>query len=55
MENHLYYNMAQCSLYFDFAHSKWNHDAGRRKIVFQMRENIRSEKLKPVSLLATLK
>lgn len=38
MESHLYYNMAQLSNSFNFAWSRWNLLAGRRKIVFQMRE-----------------
>lgn len=37
MEKHLYYNMAQISGCFNFAWSRWNLQAGRRKIVLQMR------------------
>lgn len=38
MERHLYYNMAQLSNSFNFAWSRWNLLAGRRRIVMQMRE-----------------
>lgn len=38
MERHLYYNIAQLSNCFNFAWSRWNLLAGRRKIILQMRE-----------------
>lgn len=38
MEKHTYYNMAQLSVCYHFAWSRWNKDAGRRSIVMQMRE-----------------
>lgn len=38
MERHLYYSIAQLSDCFNFAWSRWNLLAGRRKIVLQMRE-----------------
>ncbi|KAH1003077.1 dynein axonemal intermediate chain 7 isoform X2 [Dendroctonus ponderosae] len=37
MEQHLYFNVAQISGCFNFAWSRWNLQAGRRKIVLQMR------------------
>ncbi|KAL1500843.1 hypothetical protein ABEB36_006270 [Hypothenemus hampei] len=40
MERHLYFNMAQISNCFNFSWSRWNLQAGRRKIVMQMREYI---------------
>lgn len=38
MERHLYYDIARLTTYFNFAWSRWNLLAGRRNIVFQMRE-----------------
>ncbi|XP_076256077.1 dynein axonemal intermediate chain 7 [Rhynchophorus ferrugineus] len=38
MEKHLYYNMAQMANTFNFAWSRWNLQAGRRRIVLQMRQ-----------------
>lgn len=38
MEHHLYHQMARLSTAFNFAWSRWNLLAGRRKIVMQMRE-----------------
>lgn len=38
MERHLYYDIARLSSSFNFAWSRWNVAAGRRKIVLQMRE-----------------
>ncbi|XP_030757372.1 protein CASC1-like [Sitophilus oryzae] len=38
MEKHLYYNIAQISNSFNFSWSRWNVQAGRRKIVLQMRQ-----------------
>lgn len=37
-EKYLYYNMAQMSTSFNFAWSRWNLQAGRRKMVLQMRQ-----------------
>lgn len=37
MEKHLYYNIAQIGVAFNFAWSRWNITAGRRKAVLQMR------------------
>jgi hypothetical protein len=38
MEKHLYFNMAELGVCFNFAWSRWNLAAGRRNIVLQMRE-----------------
>lgn len=46
MEFHLYYNMAQISLCYNFGWSRWNLLAGRRKIVLQIRETTASERVK---------
>lgn len=47
MERHLYYNIAQLSVSYNFAWSRWNMTAGRRNVVLQMRE-YRPEKVKQV-------
>ncbi|KAF2885426.1 hypothetical protein ILUMI_20706 [Ignelater luminosus] len=38
LEKHTYFNMAQLSICYNFAWSRWNKDVGRRSIVLQMRE-----------------
>ncbi|GLV37041.1 uncharacterized protein CBL_02127 [Carabus blaptoides fortunei] len=46
MEHHLYYNMAQCAMYYNFSWSRWNLLAGRRRVVMQIREWSASERVK---------
>lgn len=48
-ERHLYYNMAQLSVAYNFTWSRWNYAAGRRSIVMQMRE-YKPERAKQVSV-----
>ncbi|RZC42436.1 protein CASC1-like [Asbolus verrucosus] len=52
MEKHLYFNMAQSAVCFNFASSRWNLPAGRRGAVLQMREyNVEKTKQKNHSML----
>lgn len=38
MEKHLYFNMAQLGIAYNFAWSRWNLTVGRRSVAMQMRE-----------------